>query len=61
MTKVKMKAFIGRYFTTLENALAYYSGLSKELQEHQSICETEGRYFIVSNEQIKKFNNNETN
>ena len=48
-----MKAFIAKYYNTLESAKKAYFELSPQLQAIQSLIEVGGKYFIIGNSQIE--------
>jgi len=51
-----MKAFIGQYFKTLEEAIKAYEEMGKYEKKAKSVCELKGNYFIVGNSTIEEFN-----
>jgi hypothetical protein len=51
-----MKAFIGTYFKTAEQALMAFDKLSDEVKKNKVMCQLHGSYFIVGKSTRKAFN-----
>ena len=49
---------MGTYYSTEKEAVKAYNALSAEKKATHSLTSIDGRYFILGNDQIQRFNDN---